>query len=300
MNAVRRAAAALLHTQQHSTLSFEAVGASSPHAKLVYILHGLLGEGRNWRSFAKLLSASNPELRVLLVDLRGHGKSSALRLTGPHTLSAAVDDLQALAASTGPPAAVLGHSLGGKVALTWAPLLREGTVWALDSSPGASTEDASAKGDSSADPHGVGRVLSAVKSVGSEHAGRSDAAAALAAAGLSPSLVAWLTSGILSTPRGVRFGFDVDVASKLYDDYRRVDAWGALTHPPPGVDVRLVTAERSGAWAPGSAGRRALDALPAGAARRVHLLRNAGHWLQADNPQGLADIVGPSLAGKRR
>jgi pimeloyl-ACP methyl ester carboxylesterase len=63
------------------------------------ILHGLLGQGRNWRSFAKnLLSRLSQQQgtnwRVLTVDLRCHGNSAALSgFTPPHTMHACAQDL---------------------------------------------------------------------------------------------------------------------------------------------------------------------------------------------------------------
>jgi esterase len=78
----------------------------------VLLLHGLFGGGDNLGALGRALAA---EHRVALVDLRNHGRS-------PH--SAAMDlpllaaDVAALQASLGLSAsALVGHSLGGKVAM---------------------------------------------------------------------------------------------------------------------------------------------------------------------------------------
>ena len=83
---------------------------SATPAPLVVFCHGLFGQGRNWTSIGNALA---PEHRVLLVDLPDHGRSGwsdrfdyVASLTGsPGVVS--VDD----------PVALVGHSMGGKVAM---------------------------------------------------------------------------------------------------------------------------------------------------------------------------------------
>ena len=41
--------------------------------KTMAFLHGILGSGSNWRSFAKRLVQDKPGWRALLIDLRKHG-----------------------------------------------------------------------------------------------------------------------------------------------------------------------------------------------------------------------------------
>lgn len=81
----------------------------------VLVLHGLLGQGRNWGAIGRRLARGR---RVLLVDLRNHGRS-------PHhpamTYPAMALDLAELIRTRGlHRAAVIGHSMGGKVAMTLA------------------------------------------------------------------------------------------------------------------------------------------------------------------------------------
>jgi len=85
------------------------------HPPLV-ILHGLFGSGRNWASYAKALSDT---WYVLAVDLPNHGRSPWVDqpLSYPTMAEAVADflDDQHLAAAT-----FIGHSMGGKVAMTLA------------------------------------------------------------------------------------------------------------------------------------------------------------------------------------
>ena len=89
------------------------------------ILHGLFGAGSDWRTVAQKLS---PRFRVICPDLRNHGNS-------PHDpfmdfTTMAQDVLETMDRLSAAGAHLLGHSLGGKVALT-AMTLRPGRFGAV-------------------------------------------------------------------------------------------------------------------------------------------------------------------------
>ncbi len=76
------------------------------------ILHGLFGSGRNWASIANTLAATN---RIYALDLRNHGASPQ---AGTMTYADMADDVARFIESHGIKAPiVLGHSMGGKVAM---------------------------------------------------------------------------------------------------------------------------------------------------------------------------------------
>ena len=85
------------------------------HAKHVVIIHGLFGSGDNWHGVAQELSS---EYSVLLPDLPNHGQS-------PHTddmlypviVEALVETLDEYGVER---AVLMGHSMGGKVAMKFA------------------------------------------------------------------------------------------------------------------------------------------------------------------------------------
>lgn len=88
----------------------------------VAILHGLFGSGRNWRSVAQHLAARH---RVLTFDLRNHGGSP---WADGMSYGEMVEDLRVSLRARGiERAALLGHSMGGKVAMLLA-LLHPGAV----------------------------------------------------------------------------------------------------------------------------------------------------------------------------
>ena len=94
-------------------LNFEARG-DGPRPMI--IIHGFLGQGRNLGALARAWGRLAPELRFLLPDLPGHGRSPALDGRGVPEIA---DALVAFAESEGltHPFPLVGHSLGGRVAL---------------------------------------------------------------------------------------------------------------------------------------------------------------------------------------
>ena len=92
----------------------ETIDTRSKGTPAIVLLHGLFGRARNLGYFQRRLSAGR---RVLAVDLRNHGDS-------PHGqmdyTSMAFDLMETLAAHDALPATLVGHSMGGKAAMTLA------------------------------------------------------------------------------------------------------------------------------------------------------------------------------------
>lgn len=92
---------------------FQAAGGA--HQAPLIILHGLFGSSRNWRGLAQAF-ARDRDVHVL--DLRNHGESP---WGAEHTYDAMADDVLAyMEAAFLEEADVLGHSMGGKVAMVLA------------------------------------------------------------------------------------------------------------------------------------------------------------------------------------
>ena len=102
-------------------LAFADYGEGAP----LIILHGLFGSGRNWASIAKKLSVSR---RVLTVDLRNHG-SSPWDADMSYDLMAE-DVLSLIKTEKLESPVLLGHSMGGKTAMT-AAMMAPDAVGAL-------------------------------------------------------------------------------------------------------------------------------------------------------------------------
>lgn len=90
------------------------VGTAGPR---IAFLHGLFGQGRNWNQIAKAVSGPDgADARCLLVDLPDHGRSP---WSDEFSFAGYADAVAATLRSAGPDETwtVVGHSLGGKVAM---------------------------------------------------------------------------------------------------------------------------------------------------------------------------------------
>ena len=254
---------------------------------LAFVLHGALGSSQNWVSFVKALALRTLAVRYVLVDIRGHGAS--LGAPGPHGLRAAASDLVALADDLGrAPSAVIGHSLGGKVALEYARVAPDALeqVWCLDSNPAAQAGAERA--------HEVFQVLAHVRAVGARPASRAAAIAELERRGLSPKIARWLGTSLRAELGGYRWTYDFECVEALLHDYFGRDFWDYVTAVRERPVVHLVVAERSDQWTLGF--REHAAALRANPSVASHLLRDAGHWVHVDNPDGLLAMLAPELA----
>jgi esterase len=83
------------------------------HGSPIVFCHGLFGQGRNWTGIAKALS---DEHRVLLLDLPHHGRSDWAEDFDYLHLA---DEVAGLLSSDDP-VTLVGHSMGGKVAMVLA------------------------------------------------------------------------------------------------------------------------------------------------------------------------------------
>ena len=82
------------------------------------LLHGFTGSSATWAAF---LPEWSTQYQVLAPDLIGHGQSAAPTDPARYTLEEALDDLLALLDTLGiDQCIVLGYSLGGRLALTFA------------------------------------------------------------------------------------------------------------------------------------------------------------------------------------
>jgi pimeloyl-ACP methyl ester carboxylesterase len=249
------------------------------------LTHGIYGAGANWRSIARKVHEQRPEWGVVLVDLRGHGRSE--QGTPPHTIAACAEDLRALFDDLPGIEAIAGHSFGGKVVLATRPLIDSAgapvQTWVLDASP-------SRRPGGMADPdNAVLRVLAFMERKPGGWARREDFVAAMVADGHDESLGRWLAMSLVPEASGaLALRFDLAALRAMLADYFATDLWSALE--APGGDVEMVVAERSPAVSAADRGR--LVAAPPHV--HVHLVA-AGHWLHIEAPAAVVDLLAARL-----
>ncbi|HSM37220.1 MAG TPA: alpha/beta hydrolase [Longimicrobiales bacterium] len=249
----------------------------------LYVLHGIYGAGRNWGSVARALVERRPDWGAVLVDLRGHGASPPMG--PPHTVRAAAADLAELVRETLPEDAdhaVLGHSFGGKVALAYAQRASRAPAqtWLIDSTPAPR------------EPGGSAWVmLDALEGLPGPFAARAEAVEGLVGRGFAEGVARWMSSNLRRDDDGLRWGIDAAVMRALLEDFFSLDLWPALEEPASGP-VEVVAATESDVLRPVDLGR--IAAIADGGDVRLHRVRG-GHWLNADNPGAVVDLLAAGL-----
>lgn len=109
-------------TLDRDSLHYTEIGDAGPR---ILFLHGLFGQGKNWTSVAKALA---DRARVIMIDLPNHGRSSWTQSMTYAEMATAIADV--LSSGSDEPLNVVGHSMGGKVAMAMA-LLRPHLVQRL-------------------------------------------------------------------------------------------------------------------------------------------------------------------------
>jgi pimeloyl-ACP methyl ester carboxylesterase len=257
--------------------------SAAPSGLLVF-LHGILGSGPNWRTFAKQVVQARPSWGAVLVDLRLHGESQGA-FAPPHTVEAAARDVGELLATLDRPArAVLGHSFGGKVALELARQCDADldTLFVVDSTPSARPEG---KGAGS-----TAHIVELLMELPDEFPDRGAFTAWIEARGVARPTAMWLAMNVRPVPHTTRFVFRVDVRGirALLADYFVRDLWPILEDPPRGsaMQTHLIVGGRSGVV-------DADDRLRASRIPRTTLdvIAEADHWVHVDAPDALRALV---------
>ena len=245
-------------------LAFREAGQGSP----VVLLHGLFGSARNLGGVARSLAATH---RVVSMDMRNHGESP--HAPGMDYATMAGDVVETMEAAGVPEAAVLGHSMGGKVAMRLALSSPERVrrLVVADIAPVAY-------------PSHFGGFAAAMARV---PAGSSRSAADTMLAPDVPG--AAVRSFLLHNFRpgeGWRIGLAEIIAS-----LPRIETWDDETNRFGGPAL-FVTGARSDYVLPE---HRAVILRLFPAARFV-AIKDAGHWLHAEQPAAFNATVGAFLA----
>jgi pimeloyl-ACP methyl ester carboxylesterase len=255
---------------------------STPERWITF-LHGILGSGSNWRTFARQLVQARPAWGALLVDLRLHGDSKGF--APPHTLEAAARDVvEVIAGLPGEAHAVLGHSFGGKVGIAVARELDASRplehLFVIDSTPGARPDG---RGSS-----GVRHIVELLADLPDELPDRNAFTAWVEARGVSRPIAMWLAMNVRPITGTSRFAFRIDVPAvrAMMNDYFAHDLWDVIERPPRGRRTHIIVGGQS----------EVLDTADLERARRcpqatVDVFPEAGHWVHVDAPDQLLAVV---------
>lgn len=260
------------------TLACDLVGAGS---EAVMLLHGFLGSARNLRTLAQRWQQLQPENRFVLPDLRGHGVSPPLPAGGNVTLAALAADVLATARQQEltPPYRLVGHSLGGRVALAAARIAPESIaeIALLDIGPGPIDP---AKSESR-------RVLDVLLAAPDEAHDRRELRGFFVGRGLSPPLTDWLLMNLETVAGRVRWRIDRQALEKLHSQSMAEDLWDVVQ--AKAVALRCVRGARSGYVSDAEAARLRAAGCP------TATLPDAGHFVHVDALPALLDwLTGPA------
>ena len=254
-----------------------AVYRVGPDPAEIVFLHGLLGQGRNWFTIAKGLAPTSG----LLVDLPHHGRSGRSRPITYPDLAEEVADLLTDSGTVHRPVTLVGHSMGGKVAMSIA-LAYPGLVGRLvvvDIAP------------AQVDPAGFGPYLDAMLAIDLDRLeDRQQAEQQLMAAAPDPTVRGFLLQNLRRSQQGWFWSANLTGQRAALD---QIGGWQTPTGPAYDGPVLWLAGQQST-----YVRREQLPQMRALFPRvRLVTVKNAGHWVHADQPQVTIDLLRRFLAG---
>jgi pimeloyl-ACP methyl ester carboxylesterase len=273
-------------------LAVRTLGESGPR---VVFVHGLFGQGKNWTTIARGLADSH---RVTLIDLPNHGHS-------PWTDRVDYLDMAELVATEleqlGEPVTLVGHSMGGKVAMQLAlrrpELLRALVV--VDIAPvsypptGGRTDDP----DEEASPFGA--YIEAMRALDLDQlTTRDEADAALRDVIPSRMVRSFLLQSLVREGLGTDGGWRWRLNLELLD--RDLGELRGFPTPPAGAvfDGPVLWIAGANSTYVLDEDRPHMDALfPA---TRLVRIKKAGHWVHSEQPEVFLETLRRFLATVER
>jgi esterase len=247
-------------------------GAGPPLA----ILHGLFGSGRNWTSIAKRLAEHH---RVVAFDLRNHGASPWAETMGYAEMAADVRaSLMALGYRR---TALLGHSMGGKVAML-----------AALSDPGSVDRLVVADIAPVAYPPRYLELVRAMRGLDLAAIGRrAEADAALASAVPDPAERGFLLQNLIFEGGAARWRINLAAIE------RDMPVLVGFPPLPPGAVYYGKALFIGGGHSDYLLPEHEAEIQRLFPQARIARIPDAGHWLHAEQPQAFLDLVEAFLAG---
>ena len=261
-------------------LAARTLGDTGPR---VVFVHGLFGQGRNWTTIARQLADEGR--RVTLLDLPNHGHSpwtDEVDYVGMAELVAA--ELAAL----DEPVTLVGHSMGGKVAMQLAlrsPTLLRALV-VVDIAPAEYPETGGRTEDPTEEASPFAAFIAAMKALDLDAlVTREDADAALRPAVPSTMVRSFLLQSLVRDGSGWRWRLNLDTLGRDLGRLR------GFPEPPAGAHF-----DGPVLWIAGARSHYVLDSDRPRMAELFPLVRlvrvkNAGHWVHSEQPEVFVEAV---------
>ena len=245
------------------------------------ILHGLYGSSDNWMTIAKNISGN---FTVYLPDLRNHGKSPHSEI---HDYNSMSSDIYELVTELNLGKFFLaGHSMGGKAAIRFAimwPEMVEGLLVADISPFETKTSNLTAYNQHLA-------ILKAVTETDiSGASSRNEIENMFLGSISSVKIRGLIMKNIMRTSDG-RYSWRINNSSLLKNIDKIIESVAGETgilEPVTGFPVIFLKGENS-EYLPSGDFRKISGLFPSAEFR---VIKNAGHWLHADNPEAVSEAL---------
>lgn len=237
--------------------------------EVVVILHGLFGMSDNWKTLARKLSE---HYSVVLIDLPNHGRSPRLEKFTLHAAAEALHEF--LTDNWMYEIRLVGHSLGGKVAMTFAQLYPDMVekLVSIDIGPKAYH-------------HGHEMIFKALRSVDvASTDSRKKVTSHLEEYIDDGPTILFLSKNLKRTETGFRWKFDLDTLHRDYDNFliemSQTDQFEEPTLFVKGGDSNYIHIEKD---------VELMNSIFPNS--EIKTIANAGHWLHADQPEALESML---------
>lgn len=252
----------MLVIEKTMTINFQSFGEGEP----LVVIHGLFGTSDNLKAVAKQLS---DQFKVYLIDAPGHGDSTSLPLLSLENMANAVFEfLEQQNLST---VSILGHSLGGKIAMELA-LRHPDRVEKLLVADIAPVQYKPRHDD----------IISSLKAVPlTQIKSRQEADAILAKKISEPGVRGFLLKSLARADGGWRWRFDLDQLANDYNELIKGNVEATYEGP-----VLMIIGGESNYVLP-EYRSEIVNRFPSAEAK---VIAGAGHWLHAERQTAFVKI----------
>jgi hypothetical protein len=149
-------------------------------------------------------------------------------------------------------------------------------VWVIDSTPEIKPPSGSAW-----------TMLELIRRQPPRFDSREEAVEAIVEGGFTPGVAQWMATNLAREQDGFVWRLDFAAMQRLLDDFFQTDLWNIVEHPGPSQEIHFLKASESS-----TISTNALDRLARAPKDRVQVHHaNGGHWIHAEKPQIVVDLL---------